>query len=326
MLADMAVTHVLAAVALTASTLATASGAANPAEPHRSDDATVEELKLADAWVPRNQQLQFGAEPLRHVRAAAARAADGARCAVTHEAATAMAIAMTWPEVSPSGAPPSPMTLSRYDTQQSLDDPQDRAPGLWFHPGIGMWQLDSAGLGTDFTAAEAMDARYAAGRMAPLIVNRYCAALDNGATPAAARARAWTDWVACRDGACENTYRRALGGIAEVDGIDRLGGAEARRCWYRGAAHDCVFVDPAQAQGSAWWASPSGGRSPVAAPFYVIRQDGATTTELRYWLSEDSGAWSDVEVARAFGANARGGLTWRSGPGLCDLTAWRGAC
>lgn len=291
-----------------------------------SDEATVAELKLADAWIPKNQQLQFGAEPLQHVRDATRRAISDADCAITEPAAVALVIAMTWPEVSPSGAPPSPMTLSRYDTQPTLGDPHKRAPGLWFHPGIGMWQLDSAGLGTNVTASEAMDTQYAADRMAPFIIGKYCAKRNSGATRAEARAHAWTDWVACRQGACEDTFQRALNGVTTVDTITRLGGAEARRCWYRGGAHDCVFVDPANAQGSAWWAAPGGGRSPVAAPFYVIRLGGETTTELRYWLAQDSGAQTDVQASRPFGVNARGGLSWARGPGLCDLTAQRGAC
>ncbi|PSL08235.1 hypothetical protein CLV30_101205 [Haloactinopolyspora alba] len=296
------------------------------AAPGERDGTDVDELKLSNAWVPRSQQLRFGAEPLDYVTDAATRAAGSATCSITANEATAMVIAMTWPEVSPSGAPPSPMTLSRYDTQPSLGDPQNRAPGLWFHPGIGMWQLDSAGLGTDFTAAEAMDTKYAAERMAPFIVDKYCARRADGAGRAAARAHAWTDWVACREGACENTYQRALDGVVTDDSVGRYGGAEPRRCWYRGAAHDCMFVDPAAAQGSDWWAAPGGGRSPVAAPFYVIRLDGVRTTELRYWLTLDSGAAGDVEVVRPFGANARGGLTWRQGPGMCDMTAWRGDC
>lgn len=264
-----------------------------------AEDATVEDLKLANAWVPRGQELRFGAEPLGYVRDAAARAASEAGCSISDDAATALVIAMTWPEVSPSGAAPSPMTLARYDTQPSLGDPKDRAPGLWFHPGIGMWQLDSAGLGTSFTAGEAMDTKRAADRMAPFIVNKYCTARNDGATRKAARSRAWTDWVACRQGACEDTYQRARSGVTAVPGIDRHGGAKTRTCWYRGAARDCVFVDPARAQGAAWWAAPAGGRSPVAAPFYVLRLDGdRATTELRYWLAQDSGADTDVEVDR----------------------------
>ncbi|NEE01545.1 hypothetical protein [Phytoactinopolyspora halotolerans] len=291
-----------------------------------SPEESAEDLKLANAWVPADQELRFGAKPLEFAREAAAAEAADADCNISAQAATALLIAMTWPEVSPSGAAPSPMTLSRYDTQPTLADPQNRAPGLWFHPGIGMWQLDSAGLGTNFTAAEAMDTKGAANRLAPYVVHRYCTAINRGDTRKEARAYAWTAWVACRQGACENTFQRALNGVTPVDGIGRYGGAKPRRCWYQGAAHDCFYVDPANAQGASWWAAPGGGRSPVAAPFYVIRLDGSATVELRYWLAADSGASTDVQARRPFGANARTGLTWARGPGLCDLTAQRGAC
>ncbi|NDL58819.1 hypothetical protein [Phytoactinopolyspora mesophila] len=326
MTASTRVSRIIVSAALTCLAASGVATHATAGDATPDDTASVEELKLANAWVPQNQDLRFGAVPLGYVRDAAAQAADQASCSISHNAATALVIAMTWPEVAPSGAAPSPMTLSRYDTQSSLGDPQNRAPGLWFHPGIGMWQLDSAGLGTDYTAAEAMDSRYAANRMAPFIVNKYCTRINSGASPAAARSHAWTDWVACRQGACEDTYQRALSGVTAVDGVDRRGGTEMRRCWYRGAAHDCAFVDPAKAQGSAWWAAPGGGRSPIAAPFYVIKLEGSNTTELRYWLSQDSGANTDVEARRPFGTNARGGLTWNTGPGICDLTAQRGDC
>jgi hypothetical protein len=289
--------------------------------------ATPKELNLANSWVPNQRELQFGAEPLGYVQDAAATAAGNASCTISDQAATALVIAMTWPEVSPGGTSPSPMTLSRWDTQPSLGDPENRAEGLWFHPGIGMWQLDSAGLGATFTAGEAMDSQHAADQMAPFIVGKYCASRNAGEPPADARAHAWTDWVACRQGACEDVYQRILSeGVNPAEGVDRHGGADVRRCWYAGAAHDCVFVDVANAQGSTWWANPGGGPSPVAAPFYVIRLDGAPPTELRYWLAVDSGAATDVQATRPFGANARGGLTWSTSPSLCDLTEWRGDC
>ncbi|HVX46468.1 MAG TPA: hypothetical protein VHC49_21420 [Mycobacteriales bacterium] len=285
---------------------------------------TAEELILKHADVAAGP-LEFGAQPLAFVQSAAAAAASAADCTISPEEATALTIAMTWPETSPGGESPSPMTLSRYDTQSSLADPENRAPGLWFHPGIGIWQLDSAGLGTDFTAAEAMDTQYAASKMAPYIVGKYCTSVNGGADAATARAAAWSDWVACRAGACEDTYNRALQGITPVDEVTRYGGAEPRQCLVGGIAYECLFVDPAAAQGANWWAAPGGGNSPVAAPFYVYR-DTAGGTEVRYWLAADSGAATDVVATRPFGTNARGGLSWAEGTGLCDTTANRGTC
>lgn len=306
--------------------MATAGQAAADEDPFAPAPHGATERPVPHSWVPEDRELQFGSEPLEHVRLAASDAADNAECAVTHESASAMVLAMTWPEVAPSGAPPSPMTLSRWDDQPALGDPLDRAPGLWFHPGIGMWQLDSAGLGTHLTAAEAMDTRLVAGWIAPYIVTRYCASWVAGTSTADARSYAWRAWHACRSGACEDTYHRALGSVTAVDDVGRLGGADARTCWFQGAAHDCTFVDPAAAQGSAWWARESAGRSPVTAPFYSLKLGGEPETELRYWLAADSGAQTDVTARRQFGIDARDGLRWGPGDGLCDLTEQRGEC
>ncbi|CAM3145427.1 hypothetical protein [Stackebrandtia soli] len=294
-----------------------------------SAQASVLDLKLADAaQAAAAPVMYFGAEPLADVNAAAERAVSNASCAIDRKYATALSIAMIWPEVSPSGAAPSPMTLSRYDTQSTLGDPQGRAPGLWFHPGIGMWQLDSAGLGTDFTAMEAMDTRNAADRMVPFIVNKFCSRINAGATAPSARASAWADWNACREGACDTIFWRVYNnGVTTVDGVGRYGGGEVRECRYGGVTRACLFVDPARAQGSNWWAKPGGGRSPIAAPFYVFKQDvNGTQTEVRYWFAASSGASTDVVASRPFGSNARGGLTWQTGTGFCDLTTGTGAC
>ena len=290
---------------------------------------TVEELKLADAQrAAAAPTMSFGAEPWADVSAAAEEAAAAASCGIDGRYATALTVAMIWPEVSPSGEAPSPMTLSRYDTQPTLGDPQERAEGLWFHPGIGMWQLDSAGLGTDFTAMEAMDTRYAAGRMAPFIVNKYCKAVNGGATAPSARATAWADWNACRGGACDTIFWRIYNnGVTLVDGVGRHGGGQVRTCLYGGNEYPCLFVDVANAEGSSWWANPGGGRSPIAAPFYVLKQgDGASATEVRYWLAADSGAATDVVATRDFGVNARNGLVWSTGNGFCDVTTGAGDC
>ncbi|GAA4892228.1 hypothetical protein LX16_2042 [Stackebrandtia albiflava] len=319
----------LIAAVVSAVMIAGPAATATADDPGTSAAPSVAEIKLDNAArAAAAPTMYFGAKPLSDVTTAATAAANAASCAITPKYATALVIAMTWPEVSPSGEAPSPMTLSRYDTQSSLGDPQDRADGLWFHPGIGMWQLDSAGLGTTFTAMEAMDTETAANRMAPFIVNKYCGRINAGATAPSARASAWADWVACRSGACDTIFWRIYNnGVTPVQGVGRYGGGEARECRFNGVTQACLYVDPAQAEGADWWARPGGGRSPVAAPFYVFKQQvNGKTTEVRYWLRADSGAGTDVVATRAFGTNARGGLVWRTGSGFCDLTTGTGSC
>jgi hypothetical protein len=61
-------------IMITAMTFLTAAGLATHATAEDTtapDDPTAEELKLANAWVPKDQQLQFGAVPLGYVRDAA---------------------------------------------------------------------------------------------------------------------------------------------------------------------------------------------------------------------------------------------------------------
>ncbi|GAB3710018.1 hypothetical protein [Nocardiopsis oceani] len=300
--------------------------AGTPAE-RAAADQDVLEAKLANAEVPPGQ-LTFGSEPLAAAESAAESAADGASCAISADEATALALAPVWPEVS-AGTPdtPSPMTLSRYDNQDGLYDPEGR-DGLFFNPGVGLWQMDSAGLGTDNTAGEAIDSAWVSDLVVPYIVDRYCTALNGGAEAPAARADAWTDWNACSDGACDDVYWRALNDGIEADpGVGRHGGAEPRTCEYGGSSHDCLFVDVADAQGADWWTDPGSGQSPVPHPFYVLRDDsGDGTQEVRVWLAEDSGHGVDVSVTRAFGDDARDALTWTDGEALCDSTVGRGSC
>lgn len=300
--------------------------AETPAERAAAEEEALE-AKVANAQVPPGP-LSFGAEPLAAAQGAAEDAAAAASCTISAEEATAMALAPVWPEVSAgSPEPPSPMTLSRYDNQSGLYDPAGR-DGLFFNPGVGLWQMDSAGLGTNNTAGEAIDSAWVSDVVVPYIVDKYCSALNGGSSAPNARATAWTDWNACSEGACDTAYWRALNdGIGSDPSVDRYGGAEPRTCEFDGASHDCLYVDVANAQGADWWTNPGSGRSPVPHPFYVLRSEsGGLTQEVRVWLAEDSGHGVDVTVTRAFGDNARDSLSWSDGQGLCDTTLGRGSC
>ncbi|WP_344678203.1 hypothetical protein [Saccharopolyspora taberi] len=285
-------------------------------------------LKRERAWVVENAPLTFGAEPYRAVKDAAAKAVGEAGCEVSADAAANLALSTTWPEVAGSGEAPSPMTLSRYDDQASLADPEQRAEGLFFNPGVGIWQLDSAGLGAKETAATAIDSVTAAGKMVPYMLGKYCDAVNGGSSASSARASAWKDWHACDDGACEKIFDRLESeGVTEDSGVNRYGGAEMRKCTFEGAEYDCLFVDPSKAQGEDAWTSPDFGPAPVPAPFYVFTYTkSGTDYEVRYWLKDDSGAKGDVSASRELGVNARTKLSWADENGLCDTTKGRGNC
>lgn len=291
------------------------------------DNPRADQLRRDRAWVAPGP-LAFGAEPYEAVRSAAATAAGSADCTISAEAATNLTLSTTWPEVAGSGEAPSPMTLSRYDDQTSLADPEQRAKGLFFNPGVGIWQLDSAGLGADETAATAIDSVGAAKKMAPYMVGKYCAAINGGSTAASARAAAWKDWHACDAGACESIYQRLeADGVTKDDSVNRYGGAQPRTCAYEGAEYDCLHVDPSKAQGEDAWTSPDFGPAPVPAPFYVFTYaEGGKKYEVRYWLKAESGADTDVSASRELGVNARTKLSWAEESSLCDTTTGTGNC
>lgn len=284
-------------------------------------------LKRERAWVHADE-LKFGTEPYEAVQAAATEAVGSAGCSVSAEAAANLALAPTWPEVSPSGEAPSPMTMSRYDDQTSLADPEGRAEGLFFNPGVGIWQLDSAGLGGEETAATAIDSASAAQKMVPYMLGKYCGAVEGGSSEASARASAWSDWHACDDGACEDVFQQLKSeGVTTDDTVERHGGAEQRECTFDGGTYDCLFVEPSKAQGQDVWISPDYGPAPVPDPFYVFTYTtGGVDYEVRYWLKGDSGADTDVSASRELGVNARSELSWEAESTLCDTTEGRGNC
>ncbi|MEV0058161.1 hypothetical protein AB0H34_47730 [Saccharopolyspora shandongensis] len=291
------------------------------------DNPNADQLRRDRAWVAPGP-LVFGTEPYEAVSAAAKEAAGAADCTISAEAATNLALSTTWPEVAGSGKAPSPMTLSRYDDQTSLADPEQRAKGLFFNPGVGIWQLDSAGLGAKETAATAIDSVGAAQKMVPYMVGKFCGAINGGSSTARARATAWKDWHACDAGACETIYQRLeSGGVTKDASVTRYGGAQPRDCTYEGTKYDCLYVDPGEAEGEKAWTAPDFGPAPVPAPFYVFTYaKGGKDYEVRYWRKADSGADTDVSASRELGVNARTKLSWAAETSLCDTTTGTGNC
>ncbi|MBB5155344.1 hypothetical protein [Saccharopolyspora phatthalungensis] len=286
-----------------------------------------DQLRRERAWV-RPGPLRFGAEAYEEVRSAATAAARQADCTISAADATRLTLSTTWPEVAGSGEAPSPMALSRYDDKTALADPEQRARGLFFNPGVGIWQLDSAGLGARETAGTAIDSAGAAKKVAPYMVGKYCNAVKRGSSAARARAAAWSAWHACDQGACESIYQR-LGddGVTKDSNVTRYGGAQPRSCTYEGAKYDCLYVDPSAAQGDDAWTAPDFGPAPVPSPFYVFTYaEGGKTYEVRYWLKTDSGANTDVSASRELGVNARTKLFWAAESDLCDTTTATGNC
>ncbi|MGQ0832710.1 MAG: FG-GAP repeat domain-containing protein [Microthrixaceae bacterium] len=247
------------------------------------------------------------------------------------------------------------MTLSRYDEWTGVTSPDTNAnrnyglyafrnpsttyPRAFWHPGIGIWQYDSAGVGAPFTAAERIDVSAVARDVASRMAGAWCAATG---TAAQRRQAAWQPWWAgdpsCSG--CETAYQDlvATGGPSLVSGISATGGMVQRSCTIdAGPAEPCWFVDPAVAEGATGWrfqpdgyGDPTRAPTPLSYPFYVLKRGGY---EERHWLRADTLYSIDISGRRLLGKNARprdsqagSGLTWASYSGLCDLATGKGAC
>ncbi len=315
----------------------------------------------------------LGQGPLDAIRVQAATVAAELRAGgCTSIDADRLAALMISPIFKESGAAttpataPSPMTLSRYDEWNGILNAPTNASGnvglyafrnpttpylrAYWHPGIGMWQYDSAGVGAPYTAIERMDVNIVGADVARGMATRYCAATGIGGAPPTEqerRDRAWQPWWSPgqRCPLCQREYATlmvspVLGSVSAVVGISATGGASARSCRLAGetATIPCWYINPAAAQGNNWWAllDPMGGASatvaptPLSFPFYVLERNGQ---EERHWLGIDTGYAIDISASRLIGQNARvhptrtlDGLTWRAESGLCDVTANRGVC
>lgn len=270
----------------------------------------------------------MGSGPLADVRNLAA--AQSMCSGLTPDRLAAMAMVPTFPETgAPTNQAPSPMTLSRWDNQSSLYafGTPGSADKAFFHPGIGMWQFDSAG-GWPLTAATAINTATAAMQAIPMMRTRFCSA---SGTDAARRKYAWGPWLECQSGTlCESLFSSLLvNDMLTVDqdmGVSSTGGMELRTCTIQGIGTvTCGYVDPAKAQGYKAFATFPGGNgvSPLTAPFYVFDAGGR---EYRYWLRADTGYSQTIEADKPITANARTSLTWRNLDNLCDNTMNRGAC
>lgn len=308
------------------------------------------------------QERYFGREAFDAVRTAVANTPRA--CVVSNDGLTGLVMAPIFKESSAAttaSSAPAPMTLSRYDewngvystdTNQSANyglyafrDPYTSYHRAYWHPGIGIWQYDSAGVGAPFTAVERMHVGIVAGDVAKGMAHRYCQAA--GQTEQERRYEAWRPWgYPCT--LCEGFFQEMMtasprfSNLQMVDGITALGGTVERSCALSGVegTMPCWYVDPAVGviEGYTGWATyepdgkndPTVKPAPVSKPFYVLDRG---TTEERHWLRADTGYSIDISAVRQLGKNARprtnqpgSGLDWRSTSGLCDLTTGRGAC
>ena len=217
-----------------------------------------------------------------------------------------MMLAPTYPETgAPSGTAPSPMTLSRWDNQSGLHSFGTVAgqPRAFWHPGVGMWQFDSAGLGAPFTAAQRIDTYVVSAQAAATMAARWCN------TPTLAYV--WAPWYGCGSRTCRDIYDRIyrrsgdrLVNVTRDATVDRRGGMVRRTCTgpAKPGEFTCWRVDPAEAEGHSAFAAAGYGPAPISAPFYVYAANGR---EYRHWLRADTGYRRGIWASRPLGSNAR---------------------
>lgn len=271
-------------------------------------------VPLADAPSAAASPPTFGGGPLDDVLHWAA---QERRCGLTTNKLAAMMLAPTFPETgAPPGEAPSPMTLSRWDAQPGLHSfgTVNGQPRAFWHPGIGPWQFDSAGLGAPMTAAQGIDTFVVAAQTAATMAARWCT------NPTLAYV--WAPWYGCGASTCKSIfdtiYRRATDRLVAVrrdPTVGSQGGMERRTCRGPGrrGVFGCWHVDPAQAQGFAGFTAPGFGPAPLTAPFFVYAADGV---EYRHWRRADTGYGRGIWATRPLGSDARTSLTWHRGDAL----------
>ena len=319
-----------------------------PAVPEGADDGSEQptgDVAAAAAAAPQPATRAFGRQPYADVTAAAAGEATARRaagCGISNATLAGTLLAITFTEAGPlasTTSAPSPMTLSRWDTNARLyafANPSTPFPRAFWHPGVGLWQFDYP---WQNTATERIDTRTSAALAAQVVAGRWC---TSSATSDLGRfVYAVGPWHGCDDGASDGLrcleilshHFRANGpglvddtlvGFTLQDGVTRSGGARATQCQLAGesTARPCTFVDPGAAQGNRAWTATAGMPTPLAAPFYVVR---VGTQEWRYWLRADTGYDRDIVARATIGGNPRTTLVWQNGAGLCDVGTGRGS-
>ncbi|MCU1350815.1 MAG: hypothetical protein JWM05_24, partial [Acidimicrobiales bacterium] len=300
------------------------------------------------------------------------------RCSgLTGPMLTALAVSPIFKESSSATSPstaPAPMTLSRFDEWDGVmattsnrsanyglyafRDPYTPYSRAYWHPGIGIWQYDSAGVGAPYTAAERMDVNVVGRDVATGMASRYCdppSYVVGHAAPFSDQERrdaAWWPWWAGSSSRtcplCQAEFDAMtasdpyFANVSLVDGVSATGGVAKRSCTLPGDSTpiECWYVDPSVGiiEGATGWAqlapdgrgSPTVAPAPLSKPFYVLKRNGS---EERHWLKADTGYDIDISGTRVLGKNERprsnqagSGVTWSSTSGLCDTTAHRGSC
>jgi len=280
--------------------------------------------------VPTAGAHYFGSTPKNDVVSAATNYNNCSSKLTTNKLAGLM-LSIPWHEVTGRNVSltPSPMTMGRADNDADLYYNRNTSGSTrraFWHPGIGVWQLDDAGMGSRGSFGK-FDTYNAAIIVAQHISSRYC---SNSSLSSV-----FAPWVACNGGYCATTFSQVYSPSSNTlthlnldSTVGRYGGSAARTCKFTGqtATFTCYYVNYNNAQGHTGWVYNINGTPPLALPYYVFRQNvNSTSYEVRVWIRADTGFGSNVGARRVYGANSRNGLSWGT-INICDTTAGRGSC
>ena len=289
-----------------------------------------------------------GTGPYLNMHTAAQAEVAQQSCDLTQNQLVAMMLSITYGEAG--GTVPAPMTHSmneiaagnsrRFNLYQSPGPgiPPQSGSGNWWHPGIGLWQMDSAGEGRPWAAFQRIDTSVISTPVADTLANRYCDARSDGDSRTVARRRAYgcnlaedsCTWFACTIGEpnrCENVYHEIHVNGALVlnkdNSVGSLGGMQLHECHIGGAStvSNCWWINPANSQGNQDWVTA--GNDPSPLPSWSWRTFSNEHREA--W--NIFGAPNSYHAWRSFSDDARGtdsspAVNWSSNKTICDRTLW----
>lgn len=285
---------------------------------------------------------KFGATPLSDVQSAAQTNLTNSGLSHKNEL-SAIIIAPTYPEIGdPSNLDktPLPMALGRSDTPISNGynlwvDGQtgynqranSNAPYRRVHwsAGVGLWQLDGAGLGQGYSLKQAIYTDTAASKVAERMADLY---RNKTGTAAQKRAAAWKHWHACGStgSTCETIFQSIYNStnqslnITTTSSVTRSGGLVTKSCKngpqpYH-VSFTCYKYDVANVEGSStdrnvFWlnANHNGGTNtqPLPHVFYSYIENNK---EYRHWLTANTGYTMSRYANWDMNSNPRGSVNW----------------
>ncbi|HET6754582.1 MAG TPA: hypothetical protein VFH23_11605 [Jiangellaceae bacterium] len=311
----------------------------------QADARNAAEITTDAALATQPATRAFGTEPYQDTAAAAASEASARRaagCSISNARLAGIMLAITFTEAGPLASTtvaPSPMTLSRWDTQPilySFGTASTAFPRAFWHPGIGLWQFDHP---WDNTATERIDTRPAAALAADVIAGRWCGwTSSTGTTQFQYTVRPWHG--------CDDEIGPGNRCLEIFNHHFRPNGCRARRR-PPGRVHAPAGRDPTRR--CSLHVVPAGGRDD-RAPVHV-RQPSRRPGEHRVAIEHRTHALGCAllrghrrrpRVALLDAGRhrlrprhrrhcdhrirPRSTLTWQVGSGLCELGPNKGAC